>query len=129
MLASLLAACLVLVVGGFLAQRVPLLGRYSIPAPTIGGLLFAVLALVVNRISGLALAFDTSAKVDAPAYRAAAASKGHMRATKFRRTPWQPSAGRPSAGMAKSIRRRPALAQLVPVIESLFDLALQNDHM
>jgi sodium--glutamate symport carrier gltS len=43
LLPSLLAACLVLIVGGFLAQRVPLLGRYSIPAQTIGGLLFAVL--------------------------------------------------------------------------------------
>ena len=37
LLPSLLAACLVLVVGGFLAQRVPFLGRYSIPAPIIGG--------------------------------------------------------------------------------------------
>ena len=40
----------------------PLLGRYSIPAPIIGGLIFAVLALVANRISGLAVTFDTSAK-------------------------------------------------------------------
>ena len=37
LLPSLLAACLVLVVGGFLAQRAPFLGRYSIPAPIIGG--------------------------------------------------------------------------------------------
>jgi ESS family glutamate:Na+ symporter len=62
LLPSLLAACLVLVVGGFLAQRVPFLGRCSIPAPIIGGLIFAVLALVANRISGLAVTFDTSAK-------------------------------------------------------------------
>ena len=54
LLPSLLAACLVLVVGGFLAQRVPLLGRYSIPAPIIGGLLFAVLSLLARRLSGLA---------------------------------------------------------------------------
>ena len=40
LLPSLLAACLVLVIGGFLAQRVPFLGRYSIPAPIIGGLIF-----------------------------------------------------------------------------------------
>jgi|GEM_PF-113678 len=62
LLPSLLAACLVLGVGGFLAQRVPFLGRYSIPAPIIGGLLFAVLAVLANRISGLAVTFDTSAK-------------------------------------------------------------------
>ena len=42
LLPSLLAACLVLVLGGFLAQRVPFLGRYSLPPPIIGGLLFAV---------------------------------------------------------------------------------------
>ena len=46
MLPSLLAACLVLLAGGLLAQRVPLLARYSIPAPIVGGLIFAVLALV-----------------------------------------------------------------------------------
>src|SRR5271155_3717289 len=62
LLPSLLAAGLVLVVGGFLAQRVPLLGRYSIPAPIIGGLLFAVLAPLARRLSGLAVTFDTSAK-------------------------------------------------------------------
>jgi Na+/glutamate symporter len=37
LLPSLLAACLVLAAGGFSAQRVPFLGRYSIPAPIIGG--------------------------------------------------------------------------------------------
>ncbi len=59
---SLFAACLVLAVGGFLAQRAPFLSRYSILAPIFGGLLFAVLALVANRIFGLAVTFDTSAK-------------------------------------------------------------------
>jgi Na+/glutamate symporter len=51
LLPSLLAACLVLAVGGFLAQRVPFQARYSIPAPIIGGLIFAVLGLLANRIS------------------------------------------------------------------------------
>ena len=62
LLPSLLAACLVLVVGGFLAQRVPFLGRYSIPARIIGGLIFAVLAVLAKQISWLAVTFDTSAK-------------------------------------------------------------------
>ena len=61
LLPSLLAASVVLVVGGFLAQRVTFLDRYSIPASIIGGLLFALLALVANQISGLAVTFDTSA--------------------------------------------------------------------
>jgi ESS family glutamate:Na+ symporter len=62
MLPSLLAACLVLLVGGLLAQRMPLLARYSIPAPIVGGLIFAVLALVAERTIGFGIAFDTSAK-------------------------------------------------------------------
>ena len=61
LLPSLLAACLVLIVGGFLAQRAPFFDRYSIPAPIIGGLIFAMLALVAKRMSWLAVTFDTSA--------------------------------------------------------------------
>jgi ESS family glutamate:Na+ symporter len=59
---SLLAACLVLVVGGFLIRRVSPLERYSIPAPIVGGLLFAVLALLVKATTGLRLSLDTSAR-------------------------------------------------------------------
>jgi glutamate:Na+ symporter, ESS family len=61
-LPSLLAACLVLLVGGSLAQRLPLLARYSIPAPVVGGLVFAVLALLAERTIRLAFTFDTSLK-------------------------------------------------------------------
>jgi ESS family glutamate:Na+ symporter len=61
-LPSLLAACLVLLAGGLLAQQVPLLARYSIPAPIVGGLIFAALSLVAERTIGLGIAFDTSAK-------------------------------------------------------------------
>src|SRR5271165_7240969 len=62
MLPSLLAACLVLAVGNELAQRVPFFARYSIPAPIIGGLIFAGLALVAAQISGFRITFGTSAK-------------------------------------------------------------------
>jgi ESS family glutamate:Na+ symporter len=61
-LQSLLAACLVLVVGGFLIERVPPLGRYSIPVPIVGGLLFAVLALLVKAATGFEFSLDTSAR-------------------------------------------------------------------
>jgi ESS family glutamate:Na+ symporter len=56
------AACLVLVVGGFLIQGVPPLARYSIPAPIVGGLLFAVLAVLVKAATGLKFSLDTSAR-------------------------------------------------------------------
>jgi ESS family glutamate:Na+ symporter len=48
-LLSLLAACLVLLLGTIVSQRVALLARYSIPSPIIGGVLFAIGAAVLNR--------------------------------------------------------------------------------
>ena len=45
---SLLAACLVLVVGALLTRNVGFLARYNIPEPIVGGLLFAV-----GTVSGL----------------------------------------------------------------------------
>lgn len=61
-LPSLLAACLVLVAGGLLTQHVALLTRYSIPAPIVGGLVFALLALLAERTTGFAVTFETSAR-------------------------------------------------------------------
>ena len=61
-LPSLLAGCLVLALGGVLAVRVPVLARFSIPAPIVGGLLFAVAALLVESTGGPHLALDTSPK-------------------------------------------------------------------
>ena len=62
MLPSLMAACLVLLMGGLLIRYLPLLARYSIPAPIVGGLIFAALALLVEWTTGLGITFDTSAK-------------------------------------------------------------------
>lgn len=59
---SLLAACLVLIVGGALTRRVALLARYSIPAPIVGGVLFAVATLIARRMAGLGISLDTPAK-------------------------------------------------------------------
>lgn len=61
-LPTLLAGCLVLIVGDRLVKRVAVLARFSIPAPIVGGLLFAVVALLLERTSGLSFAFDTSAR-------------------------------------------------------------------
>jgi ESS family glutamate:Na+ symporter len=61
-LPSLLAACVAFAVGSVLTQHVALLARYSIPAPIVGGLLYAVLALIVGKTVGLQLTLDTSAR-------------------------------------------------------------------
>lgn len=59
---SLLAACLVLVFGMFLTQRVAFLTKYSIPGPIIGGLAFAVLAMLIQRTVGISFTLETPAK-------------------------------------------------------------------
>ena len=61
MLASLLAACLVLTVGGWMSQRIALLARYSIPGPIVGGLLFALLVAALG-LGGIEVSLDTGAR-------------------------------------------------------------------
>ena len=61
-LPSLLAGCLVLALGSVLAERVPLLARFNIPAPIVGGLSFTVAALLVESAGGPRLVLDTSPK-------------------------------------------------------------------
>jgi ESS family glutamate:Na+ symporter len=63
-LASLLAACVVLLLGTLLSQRVALLARYSIPSPVIGGVLFAIAAAVLMRTTGQGVTMATVAKSD-----------------------------------------------------------------
>ena len=63
-LPSLLAACLVLLLGTLLSQRIPLLARYSIPSPVIGGVLFAIAAAVLLRTTGEGIAMANAAKSD-----------------------------------------------------------------
>lgn len=63
-LPSLLAACLVLLLGAVLCQRVALLARYSIPSPIVGGVLFAIAATVLIRITGQDIAMANTAKSD-----------------------------------------------------------------
>jgi glutamate:Na+ symporter, ESS family len=62
LLPSLLAACVVFLIGSLRAQRVRVLERYSIPGPIVGGLIFAVVALFAERTTGLTATFDTSAR-------------------------------------------------------------------
>ena len=60
-LPSLLAACVVLLIGTFLSQRVAVLERYSIPSPVIGGILFAIAAALLMRTTGLGIALANAA--------------------------------------------------------------------
>ena len=61
---SLLAACLVLLLGTVLCQRIGLLARYSIPSPIVGGILFAVFAALLLRTTGRGIAMSTTARSD-----------------------------------------------------------------
>jgi glutamate:Na+ symporter, ESS family len=63
-LPSLLAACLVLLLGTVLSQRVALLARYSIPSPIVGGILFAIAAAVLMRTTGHGIALANTARSD-----------------------------------------------------------------
>ena len=57
---TLALAALLLFVGHFVQRRVGLFARSSIPAAAVGGLLFALLALVLRRAGALGFALDTS---------------------------------------------------------------------
>ncbi|MBP6706798.1 MAG: sodium/glutamate symporter [Achromobacter sp.] len=57
---SLLACCLVLVIGRVLTSRIGVLARYSIPDPIVGGLLFAIAAYLLSNWGGFSVSLDTS---------------------------------------------------------------------
>lgn len=61
-LPSLLAACLVLVAGAVLTRHVEPLGRYAIPGPIVGGLLFTVLGTLLAAASGIRVTLETGSK-------------------------------------------------------------------
>ena len=63
-LSSLLAACLVLLLGTIVTRRVAALERYSIPSPVVGGLLFALAVVVLSRMTGQAVVLQNSVKTD-----------------------------------------------------------------
>jgi len=57
---SLLACCLVLVIGRVLTTHIGILRRYSIPDPIVGGLLFAILAYALANWGGVSVSMETS---------------------------------------------------------------------
>ncbi|MFO1028843.1 MAG: sodium/glutamate symporter [Acetobacteraceae bacterium] len=63
-LPSLLAACIVLLLGTWLCQRVGFLARYSIPSPVVGGLLFAVAAGLLVKFANIRILMINEVKAD-----------------------------------------------------------------
>ncbi|MDE9539701.1 sodium/glutamate symporter [Xenorhabdus bovienii] len=57
---TLVAATLVLLLGRKLVQSVPFLEKYTIPEPVAGGLLIAVILLVIKQFIGWEVGFDLS---------------------------------------------------------------------
>ena len=60
MIQTLALAAVLLFAGYALRRRVPLLDRYNIPAPVIGGFLFAALALLLRLSDSVHFRFDTT---------------------------------------------------------------------
>jgi ESS family glutamate:Na+ symporter len=60
MIQTLALAAVVLFAGYGIRRRVPLLDRYNIPAPVVGGFLFAAVALGLRLAGLLAFEFDTT---------------------------------------------------------------------
>lgn len=59
---SLLAACVVLLLGTVLCQRIGFLKRYSIPSPIVGGLVFAIVISLLGWFADVRLTLETTAK-------------------------------------------------------------------
>ncbi|WP_127959181.1 sodium/glutamate symporter [Serratia microhaemolytica] len=59
---TLVAATLVLLLGGKCVRSIPLLRKYTIPAPVAGGLLVALLLLVIKKTVNWEIGFDMSLK-------------------------------------------------------------------
>ncbi|MEB7588014.1 sodium/glutamate symporter [Serratia rubidaea] len=59
---TLVAATLVLLLGGKCVRSIPLLKKYTIPAPVAGGLLVALLLLILKQTLNWEISFDMSLK-------------------------------------------------------------------
>ncbi|MCC4107708.1 MULTISPECIES: sodium/glutamate symporter [Serratia] len=59
---TLVAATLVLLLGGKCVRSIPLLRKYTIPAPVAGGLLVALLLLALKKFANWEISFDMSLK-------------------------------------------------------------------
>lgn len=63
-LPSLLAACVVLLMGAALCRWIGPLARYSIPSPVVGGILFAAAVALLTLLTGQGVALSNAARSD-----------------------------------------------------------------
>ena len=49
MVQSMALGVIVLLIGSYLVRKIDFLGRFCIPAPVVGGTLFAILALILPK--------------------------------------------------------------------------------
>ncbi len=59
---SLLACCLILLLGRFLTTNIKVLSYYCIPDPIIGGLIFAATSFVLSKLWHIEISLETSIK-------------------------------------------------------------------
>lgn len=57
---TLFIAVLLLIFGNYIRSKVPFLIKYCIPGPVVGGLIFAVLALILKQTGIITFSFDTT---------------------------------------------------------------------
>ncbi|ELI6424618.1 sodium/glutamate symporter [Aeromonas veronii] len=57
---SLLACCIVLLIGRFLVSKIPFLAKYSIPEPIIGGIVFSLCAFLLSNQFNISITLETS---------------------------------------------------------------------
>ncbi|RAX55213.1 sodium/glutamate symporter [Helicobacter sp. 16-1353] len=60
--ATLVCMVLILLIGRFVIKKVGFLYKYSIPEPVVGGILVAILLLILNAGFGIEIKFDNSLK-------------------------------------------------------------------
>ena len=62
---TIIAAVFVLLVGYVLVQRIHWFKKYNLPEPVVGGLVAAMITLVLYRYFNVAIYFNRYSKVDA----------------------------------------------------------------
>ncbi|WP_100331113.1 sodium/glutamate symporter [Bacillus xiapuensis] len=57
---SLFLAVLIFLIGSFIVKRVAFFDKFCIPAPVVGGLLFAIMVTILNKLNIVEITIDTS---------------------------------------------------------------------
>ena len=63
MVQSMALGVIVLLIGSYLVRKIDFLGRFCIPAPVVGGILFAILALILHQTGTMDIEMDNTLRV------------------------------------------------------------------